>query len=68
MARDLLDKAGDEVSGSRSSDAGWAGLEIPEATRRCRRLVRETAIVLEELGRAAVREPLTSARRSRSVR
>ena len=55
VAREQLDKAGDEVQWQQVADAGWAGLEVPERLGGAGASFAETAIVLEELGRAAVR-------------
>lgn len=53
VARDLLGKAGSEVDWRQIADAGWLGLEIPETSGGAGASFVETAIVLEELGRAA---------------
>jgi alkylation response protein AidB-like acyl-CoA dehydrogenase len=55
VAREQLDKVGDEVQWRQVVDAGWAGLEVPERLGGAGASFAETAIVLEELGRAAVR-------------
>ena len=55
VARDLLDQAGDEVEWRQLADAGWLGLELPESLGGAGASFVETAIVLEELGRAAAR-------------
>jgi alkylation response protein AidB-like acyl-CoA dehydrogenase len=55
VARDLLDKAGDEVEWRQVADVGWSGLEVPEELGGAGASFVETAIVLEELGRAAAR-------------
>jgi alkylation response protein AidB-like acyl-CoA dehydrogenase len=55
VARALLDKAGDEVEWRQFADAGWLGLELPESLGGAGASFVETAIVLEELGRSAVR-------------
>jgi alkylation response protein AidB-like acyl-CoA dehydrogenase len=55
VAREQLDKASDEVQWRQVADAGWAGLEVPEQLGGAGASFAETAIVLEELGRAAVR-------------
>jgi alkylation response protein AidB-like acyl-CoA dehydrogenase len=55
VAREQLDKAGDEVQWRQVADAGWAGLEVPEELGGAGASFVETAIVLEELGRAATR-------------
>jgi alkylation response protein AidB-like acyl-CoA dehydrogenase len=54
VARDLLGKAGSDVDWHQIADAGWLGLEIPEPLGGAGASFVETAIVLEELGRAAV--------------
>jgi alkylation response protein AidB-like acyl-CoA dehydrogenase len=53
VARDLLGKAGSGVDWHQIADAGWLGLEIPEPLGGAGASFVETAIVLEELGRAA---------------
>ncbi len=50
IARELLTKGGD---GRHVVDAGWAALEIPESLGGSGASFVETAIVLEEMGRAA---------------
>jgi alkylation response protein AidB-like acyl-CoA dehydrogenase len=50
VARDLLAKGGDW---QQIVDAGWVGLEIPEALGGAGASFVETAILLEEVGRAA---------------
>jgi alkylation response protein AidB-like acyl-CoA dehydrogenase len=55
VARELLDKAGDEVEWRQFADAGWLGLEVPESLGGAGASFVETAIVLEELGRSAAR-------------
>jgi alkylation response protein AidB-like acyl-CoA dehydrogenase len=57
VARDLLGKAGTDVGWRRIADAGWTGLEIPEPLGGAGASFAESAIVLEELGRAAARTP-----------
>jgi alkylation response protein AidB-like acyl-CoA dehydrogenase len=57
VARDLLGKAGTDVGWRRIADAGWTGLEIPEPLGGAGASFVESAIVLEELGRAAARTP-----------
>ncbi|WP_319455993.1 MULTISPECIES: acyl-CoA dehydrogenase family protein [unclassified Mycobacterium] len=57
VARDLLGKAGDDVDWRQVSDAGWPGLEVPEPLGGAGASFVETAIVLEELGRAGARAP-----------
>jgi alkylation response protein AidB-like acyl-CoA dehydrogenase len=57
VARDLLGKAGSDVDWRQIADAGWLGLEIPEPLGGAGASFVETAIVLEELGRAAARTP-----------
>jgi len=51
LARELLSKGGDW---QQLVDAGWVGLEVPESLGGAEATFVETAIVLEELGRAAV--------------
>jgi alkylation response protein AidB-like acyl-CoA dehydrogenase len=51
VARDLLGKAGDDWR--QIVDAGWPGLEVPESLGGAEASFTETAVVLEELGRAA---------------
>jgi alkylation response protein AidB-like acyl-CoA dehydrogenase len=51
LARELLSKGDDW---QQLVDAGWAGLEVPESLGGAEATFVETAIVLEELGRAAV--------------
>jgi alkylation response protein AidB-like acyl-CoA dehydrogenase len=51
VARDLLGKATDDWR--QIVDAGWPGLEVPESLGGAEASFTETAIVLEELGRAA---------------
>jgi alkylation response protein AidB-like acyl-CoA dehydrogenase len=50
VARDLLGKGADW---SRMVDAGWLGLEVPQALDGSGATFAEVAVVLEELGRAA---------------
>jgi alkylation response protein AidB-like acyl-CoA dehydrogenase len=57
VARDLLGKAGDDVDWRQVSDAGWPGLEVPESLGGAGASFVETAILLEELGRAGARTP-----------
>ena len=57
VARDLLGKAGTDVGWRQIADAGWTGLEIPEPLGGAGASFVESAIVLEELGRAAARTP-----------
>jgi alkylation response protein AidB-like acyl-CoA dehydrogenase len=54
VARDLLGKGSDW---RRMADAGWLGLEVPEALDGAGATFAETAVVLEELGRAAAVTP-----------
>ena len=58
VARELLGKAGAEVEWRQFSDAGWTSLEVPEELGGAGASFVETAIVLEELGRGAVRSRL----------
>ncbi len=51
VARDLLGKGA--PIGSRSSEAGWPGLEVPDDLGGAGASFVETAILLEEMGRAA---------------
>jgi alkylation response protein AidB-like acyl-CoA dehydrogenase len=51
LARELLSKGDDW---QQLVDAGWVGLEVPESLGGAEATFVETAIVLEELGRAAV--------------
>ncbi|WP_029114793.1 acyl-CoA dehydrogenase family protein [Mycobacterium sp. URHB0044] len=53
VARELLGKAGADVDGRQIADAGWLGLEIPESLGGAGASFVETALILEELGRAA---------------
>jgi alkylation response protein AidB-like acyl-CoA dehydrogenase len=53
VARDLLGKAGSDVDWGQLTDAGWPGLEVPESLSGAGASFVETAILLEELGRAA---------------
>jgi alkylation response protein AidB-like acyl-CoA dehydrogenase len=50
VARELLGKGADW---SRLAEVGWLGLEVPEALDGSGATFAETAVVLEELGRAA---------------
>jgi len=50
VARDLLAR---DADWGRMADAGWLGLEVPEALDGSGATFAETAVVLEELGRAA---------------
>ena len=54
VARELLGTSG-AVGWRQLTDAGWPGLELPEALGGAGASFAETAIVLEELGRAAAR-------------
>ncbi len=62
VARDLL---GDEPGGAPAWDdlaeAGWCGLEVPEALGGAGATFAETAVVVEELGRAAAATPYLGA-------
>lgn len=53
VARDLLGKSGDDWR--QIVDAGWPGLEVPESLGGADASFMETAIVLQEIGRAAAR-------------
>jgi alkylation response protein AidB-like acyl-CoA dehydrogenase len=53
VARDLLGKAGTDVDWRQIAAAGWTGLEVPEPLGGAGASFVETAIVVEELGRAA---------------
>jgi len=57
VARELLAKgrASDGVPWRQLADAGWFGLEVPEHLDGAGATFAETAVVLEELGRAAAR-------------
>lgn len=57
VARELLAKgpASEEVPRRRLAEAGWLGLEVPEGLDGAGVTFAETAVVLEELGRAAAR-------------
>jgi alkylation response protein AidB-like acyl-CoA dehydrogenase len=57
VARDLLGKAGGDVDWRQLADAGWTGLELPESLGGAGASFVETAILLEELGRAGARTP-----------
>ncbi len=57
VARDLLGKAGDDVDWRQLTAAGWTGLELPESLGGAGASFVETAILLEELGRASARTP-----------
>jgi alkylation response protein AidB-like acyl-CoA dehydrogenase len=52
VARAILGHAGTGVDWSRFADAGWLGLEVDDALGGAGASFVETAIVLEELGRA----------------
>jgi alkylation response protein AidB-like acyl-CoA dehydrogenase len=56
-ARELLDRADDGLTSEQLGGAGWLGLEVPEPLGGAGASFVETAIVLEELGRAAARSP-----------
>jgi alkylation response protein AidB-like acyl-CoA dehydrogenase len=53
VARDLLGKSGTDIDWRQIAAAGWTGLEIPEPLGGAGASFVETAIVVEELGRAA---------------
>ncbi|MCU1351701.1 MAG: acyl-CoA dehydrogenase domain protein, partial [Acidimicrobiales bacterium] len=54
VARDLLGKTtAGEADWSRAADLGWLGLEVPDALGGAGASFAETAVVLEEMGRAA---------------
>jgi len=58
VARELLGKDADAGTRWRQvADAGWLGLEVPEALDGSGVTFAETAVVLEELGRAAAGVP-----------
>jgi alkylation response protein AidB-like acyl-CoA dehydrogenase len=58
VARDLLGKSGPAgVDWSSVADAGWLGLEIPEALGGAGATLAEVAVVLKEMGRAATASP-----------
>jgi alkylation response protein AidB-like acyl-CoA dehydrogenase len=59
VARDLLAKAGRAASldWQLLADAGWLGLEVPDALDGAGASFAEVAVVVEELGRAASRSP-----------
>lgn len=54
MAREVL---GSGAGWAQLVDAGWSGLEVPEALGGAGVTFAETAVVLEELGRAAASTP-----------
>ena len=58
-ARDLLGRPG--LDAGRVAEAGWFGLEVPEALDGAGAGFAETAIVIEEMGRAAARTPYLGA-------
>ena len=53
IARDLLGKADGDVQWRQLTEAGWLGLEVPESLGGAGATFVETAVVLEEFGRAA---------------
>lgn len=53
VARNLLGKSGVDVDWRQITEAGWLGLEVDDALGGAGASFVETAIVLEELGRAA---------------
>lgn len=53
VARNLLGKSGSDGDWGQITDAGWLGLEVEDALGGAGASFVETAIVLEELGRAA---------------
>ena len=57
VARDLLGTACDDVDWRQVADVGWPGLEVPESLGGAGASFVETAILLEELGRAGARTP-----------
>jgi alkylation response protein AidB-like acyl-CoA dehydrogenase len=59
VARDLLATTGPapEVDWTVAAGAGWLGLEVPELLDGAGATFAETAVVCEELGRAAARAP-----------
>ena len=58
VARELLGKAAEWRT---LAEAGWLGLEVPEALDGAGASFAEVGVVLEELGRAAARTPYLSA-------
>ncbi|WP_040800746.1 acyl-CoA dehydrogenase family protein [Nocardia higoensis] len=61
VARELIGKSGDgTVSWSSISGVGWPGLEAPEEFGGTAATIAETAVVLDEVGRAAARTALPS--------
>ncbi|MWA03524.1 acyl-CoA dehydrogenase [Actinomadura sp. LD22] len=63
VARDLLTEKGPEAALDWRSvaEAGWLGLEAPEALNGADATFAEVAVVLEEMGRAAARGPYLGA-------
>lgn len=62
VARELLAKEVEpDVRWRQIADAGWLGLEVPEALGGSGVTFAETAVVLEELGRAASATPFMGA-------
>lgn len=58
VARDLLaSSAGQEVDWRTIADAGWLGLDVPEAQGGSGATFAEVAVILEEMGRAATPGP-----------
>lgn len=58
VARELLGKTGDAVvEWSAVARVGWTGLEVPDEFDGTAATFTETAILLEEIGRAAARTP-----------
>ena len=59
VARDLMGKqsCGGSVEWSVVEQAGWIGLEVPEAQGGAGASPAETAVILDEIGRAAVSTP-----------
>ncbi|TDC95589.1 acyl-CoA dehydrogenase family protein [Actinomadura sp. 7K507] len=63
-ARDLLGRPGLDTGRTdtgRIAEAGWFGLEVPEALDGADATFAETAIVIEEMGRATARTPYLGA-------
>ena len=63
VARDLLGtvRPGASVEWRLLAESGWLGLEVPAALSGADATFAETAVVLQELGRAAVRSPYLGA-------
>jgi alkylation response protein AidB-like acyl-CoA dehydrogenase len=59
VARDLLAKAGPEATPDWKllAEAGWLGLDVPDALGGAGASFAEVAVIAEELGRAASRSP-----------